>query len=602
MLDNPMESISKEDINNKSNNFDRLCQGYRRISEAIGNLLSASPSVGDSVYQAKWEEIKSEMSNQLVLVQNNLKNSDNIRQSFDHMRNQIGLLEKLISHKDLDSNSVETELNKIRDIYTWVEKSFKQLSQLSEEVFSDCHKKFQNLLQEIGTVEIKELVKELEENKKEQRELMKPKEESEINLKVSQNEEGRLEQCLKELKEEKENLKSEKSKINQELIDIQKKKKSEHETYEKTKTDLINKMRNDFINSREKIKQMIIDRFNKHKSDRKAEHERLRIKNNDLRAKFSANSSLWGKNPYEDAFNENFRIYCNVDTELKTIDQILTKDLLNYEQEYEPRKRENENNINIEVAKLKIPSNYEQEIKILNNKIEETNKLSDTKDRLISETQEKLGRVKNEKLRHKLQSENYEKKTQDLKHREETILKIFKNQGHNSPATAYVYFESIMDFSSSIQNSVFSLGTIDNFSTLIQKIITYSLNQVENILNSYEITNIEKMSLYNKLLSYIILYIKEAYNKTVEVTNIKFKNLMNASRDARKANIKKVFCDEQSEKITDEELEDLENEINTKYEEMSSGVTKEKKNEIIKKNMENIVMIMNNLKMNLILK
>ena len=122
-------------------NLEHMSHAYLKISQAISNLVSACPSAQDSSYREKWEEIKSEMSSQLLLVQSNVKNSDNIIQSFKHLTSQIDCLEGLVSSKDLDSQAIEIEIKKITEIYSRVEKSFQQLTQLSDDIFSNCHKK-----------------------------------------------------------------------------------------------------------------------------------------------------------------------------------------------------------------------------------------------------------------------------------------------------------------------------------------------------------------------------------------------------------------------------------------------------------------------------
>ena len=597
------EIVSRQELNNKANKFDQMCQDYSKLSIAIENMLSACPSVKESSYQDKWEDIRSEMIVQLNLIQKNLKNSDNIRQGFGQLREQVNLMESLLSSNEIDSGAIEGELSKIREIYSKIENSFKDLSNLSEESFRNCNTKFQNLMQDIGTVEIKEMVKELDENKKEQKALSELKEKNEIEMKLAENNENQFKKSILDLSEQRENLKKEKISTNSELIKLQNKKDSEKENYEKTKVELTSKMRNDFISSRENTKKGIINRFNEKKSSMQKEHVRLRqLYNVDLRAKFSANSSLWGKNPYEDAFNQAFADYCKVDKELQTVDQILNRDLIEFDNSFDLKKSESENRIKTEISNIKLPQNYEQELKILNNQLDETNNKLEINEKENMDKNDKLSNFSNLKLRYTLETKNYLEKIEILKKREKEILKIFENQGHNSPLTAYAYFQSIMDFCTSIQSSTSSLGSIDNFSQLIQSILNNSFSQIHKIFNSYEIDNVEKMSMYNKVLSYVINYSKEAYQKTVEVTSLKFKILMNSEGAARKANIKKLFSEDQVNKLDQEELDDLENEINTKYDEVSSQIARSKKKEIILKNKENIELILNNLKNNLILK
>ena len=53
------EIVSRQELDNKANKFDQMCQDYSKLSIAIENMLSACPSVKESSYQDKWEDIRS---------------------------------------------------------------------------------------------------------------------------------------------------------------------------------------------------------------------------------------------------------------------------------------------------------------------------------------------------------------------------------------------------------------------------------------------------------------------------------------------------------------------------------------------------------------
>ena len=123
----------------------------------------------------------------------------------------------------------------------------------------------------------------------------------------------------------------------------------------------------------EKQKRQIRDYLDDDKKCVKKELDQWKKKTDALRVKFSNNSSLFEKNPYEDEFNEVFSDYCRKDKEYKEIDKINDRDFKKFEDEFESKRSENEDKIKTAVGNLTSPTDYHTEINELNSQIEDSN-------------------------------------------------------------------------------------------------------------------------------------------------------------------------------------------------------------------------------------
>lgn len=491
-----VSTLNLKNIDANKSNFENLYNSYKAMSITMEKMLSSAPAGNNESANKKWEEVKTEITEQLKQVQNNLKNLDYIRQTFDSLHYSSESLLQLIKDNKFSPELLKTELENLNNTYKNTDSYFKSIASVSENALKDCENKFQSLIQDIGIVEVNQTQKELEELNQQLKEIKEEKEIKFVELNTKAYEAELLEAEIINLNLEGLNN-SIKSK-REEIEGFETKRGENFQNYLKGKSLLIQKMRSQFETNRK---------------NEIAESE---------------------KNGFYDK---------------ESIDQ--------FNNETVSKMIEHENSINSAVTKLERPYSYEKEIGNLENDIKSfKTELKESEKKKLS-ISEKLKNVNLEKHKFKLLYDLSLNKERELNKKKEDIFKVLNSVGHNSPLTAYMHLKSVLEFNGRIQSSVCSLGSVDNFRIIIQSMIDQGFKDIFNMVNNESSTFTENINVYNELYDRLKNYTKEFYNKETSISKIVLKKLVKCNLTERDELFKKYFVTESNEKFTDEEIEDL---------------------------------------------